>query len=44
MNVYVSPVIPAGTAYILSTGQNASAAYAPLGFFVNGVKGLSMAD
>jgi len=43
MNVYVSPVIPAGTAYILSTGQNASAAYAPLGFFVNGVKGLSMA-
>jgi len=43
MNVYVSPVIPAGTAYILSTGQNASAAYAPLGFFVNGVKGLSIA-
>jgi hypothetical protein len=34
MNVYISPVIPAGTAYILSTGQNVSAAYAPLGFFV----------
>jgi len=33
MNAYVSPVIPAGTAYILSTGQNASAAYSPLGFF-----------
>ena len=34
MNVYVSMVVPAGTAYILSTGQNFSAAYAPLGFFV----------
>jgi len=34
MNVYVSPVVDAGKAYILSTGQNASAAYAPLGFFV----------
>jgi len=34
MDVYVSTVIPAGTAYILSTGQNLSAAYAPLGFFV----------
>jgi len=34
MNVYVSTVIPAGTAYILSTGQNLSAAYAPMGFFV----------
>jgi len=34
MDVYVSTVIPAGTAYILSTGQNLSAAYSPLGFFV----------
>ncbi|MEM3788289.1 MAG: hypothetical protein QXN95_00270 [Candidatus Bathyarchaeia archaeon] len=34
MNVYVSPVVDAGKAYILSTGQNVSAAYAPLGFFV----------
>jgi hypothetical protein len=32
--VDVSPVIPAGTAYILSTGLNVSAAYAPIGFFV----------
>jgi len=34
MNVYVSPVVDAGKAYILSTGQNVSAAYSPLGFFV----------
>lgn len=34
MNVYISTVIPAGTAYILSTGQNLSSAYSPLGFFV----------
>lgn len=34
MNVYTSAVVPAGTAYILSTGQNVSAAYAPVGFFV----------
>ena len=34
MEVDISPVIPAGTAYILSTGQNLSAAYAPIGFFV----------
>jgi hypothetical protein len=31
---YVSNVVPAGTAYLLSTGQNLSASYAPLGFFV----------
>jgi hypothetical protein len=36
MNVYVTNVCSAGTAYILSTGQNLSASYAPLGFFVNG--------
>jgi len=34
MNVYISPVVDAGKAYILSTGQNVSAAYSPLGFFV----------
>jgi len=34
MDVNISPVIPPGTAYILSTGANVSAAYAPLGFFV----------
>jgi hypothetical protein len=34
MNVLVSAVQSAGTAYILSTGQNVSAAYAPMGFFV----------
>ena len=34
MRVYVTTVCSAGTAYILSTGQNVSAAYAPLGFFV----------
>jgi hypothetical protein len=34
MAVQISTVVSAGTAYILSTGQNLSAAYAPLGFFV----------
>jgi hypothetical protein len=34
LDVVVSAVVSAGTAYILSTGQNLSAAYAPLGFFV----------
>jgi hypothetical protein len=34
MAVYISTVVSAGTAYILSTGQNLSAAYAPMGFFV----------
>ena len=34
LNVFSSNVVSAGTAYILSTGQNLSAAYAPLGFFV----------
>jgi hypothetical protein len=37
MRVYVTTVCSAGSAYILSTGQNVSAAYAPLGFFVNTV-------
>lgn len=34
MAVYISTVVPAGNAYILSSGQNLSASYAPLGFFV----------
>jgi hypothetical protein len=34
MAVQISTVVSAGTAYILSTGQNLSAAYAPMGFFV----------
>jgi hypothetical protein len=34
MDVMISTVIPAATGYILSTGQNLSAAYAPIGFFV----------
>jgi hypothetical protein len=34
MAVLVSNVVPVGNAYILSTGQNLSAAYAPMGFFV----------
>jgi hypothetical protein len=34
LSTYVSTVVPVGTAYILSTGANLSAAYAPLGFFV----------
>lgn len=33
-NLYVSNVVSAGTAYLLSTGQNLSASYAPVGFFV----------
>ena len=33
MAVYISNVVPVGTAYILSTGQNLSAAYSPMGFF-----------
>lgn len=36
MDVYVSNVVPAGTAYMLSTGQNLSASYAPMGMFING--------
>jgi hypothetical protein len=31
---YVSNVVSVGTAYLLSTGQNLSGSYAPLGFFV----------
>lgn len=34
LQFYVSNVVPPGTAYLLSTGQNLSASYAPLGFFV----------
>ena len=34
MSVYISTVVPAGTAYVLSTGPNLSAAYSPMGFFV----------
>ena len=34
LQFFVSNVVPAGTAYVLSTGQNLSASYAPLGFFV----------
>ena len=34
LQFYVSSVVPVGTAYVLSTGQNLSASYAPLGFFV----------
>lgn len=34
LDLYVSNVCSAGTAYVLSTGQNLSASYAPLGFFV----------
>ena len=33
LKFYISPVVRAGTSYILSTGQNLSAAYSPLGFF-----------
>ena len=35
LQFFVSNVVPVGTAYVLSTGQNLSASYAPLGFFVN---------
>jgi hypothetical protein len=34
MSLYISNTVPAGNAYILSTGPNLSAAYSPLGFFV----------
>ncbi|MGA3192670.1 MAG: hypothetical protein ABSD73_09200 [Candidatus Bathyarchaeia archaeon] len=34
LNLYVSNVVSAGTAYVISTGQNLSSSYAPLGFFV----------
>ncbi len=34
MTVYVSNVVSAGTAYVLSTGPNLSSSYAPMGFFV----------
>jgi hypothetical protein len=33
LKFYITPVVTAGQAYILSTGANLSAAYAPLGFF-----------
>jgi hypothetical protein len=34
LNLYVSNVCSAGTAYVVSTGQNLSASYAPMGFFI----------
>ena len=34
LDVYISTVVDAGKAYILSTGKNLSASYSPLGFFV----------
>lgn len=34
LDLFVSSVVSAGTAYVLSTGQNLSGAYAPVGFFV----------
>jgi hypothetical protein len=34
LDLYVSNVVPAGSAYIISTGQNLSASYSPMGFFV----------
>jgi hypothetical protein len=34
MEVLVTPVQSAGTAYVMSTGTNLSGAYAPMGFFV----------
>lgn len=34
LKVIVSTVIPAGTAYVVSTGTNASGAYEPLGYWV----------
>jgi len=33
LDFYITPIVPAGEAYVLSTGKNLSAAYAPLGFF-----------
>lgn len=40
LDLFVSNVCSAGSAYVISTGQNLSASYAPLGFFVNYTKGL----
>jgi len=34
LDLFVSNVCSAGSAYVISTGQNLSASYAPLGFFV----------
>jgi hypothetical protein len=34
LNLYVTNICSAGNAYVLSTGQNLSASYAPIGFFV----------
>ena len=34
LRVVVTTVIPAGTAYVVSTGRNASGAYEPLGFWI----------
>jgi hypothetical protein len=34
LDFYVSNVVPVGTAYVLSTGQNLSASYAPMGMFI----------
>jgi hypothetical protein len=34
MGVFVTNVVSAGTAYVLSTGSNLSASYAPMGFFI----------
>ena len=34
MNIFISNIVTAGNAYVLSTGQNLSASYAPLGYFV----------
>ena len=34
MAVYITTVVSAGTAYVLSTGSNLSASYAPMGFFI----------
>ena len=34
LDLYSSNVVPAGKAYVVSTGQNLSSSYAPLGFFV----------
>ncbi len=33
-DIYESNVVPAGTAYMVSTGKNLSASYAPMGYFV----------
>ncbi len=43
LDLYSSNVVPAGKAYVVSTGQNLSASYAPLGFFVNAIIGLNSA-